>query len=150
MKGPYEKLADDFIKVCRIAELEITRQDMDLENLAPGSEHRELKPLPKGKMAVYIFEKDPQHILKVGKVFEKSSARYKQQHYSPASSNSNLAKSLLNDGKYSKKFDKQTVGDWIKDNTRRINMLLPASRGVFTLNLLEAFLHARLRPKYEG
>jgi hypothetical protein len=150
MNGTYGKLADDFIAVCRIAGIDLKRQDIDLENLAPGEEHRKLRNLPNGKMAVYIFEKAPGTILKTGKVFKNSPSRYKYQHYNPASSNSNLAFSLLNDGKYNKKFDESTAGGWIKDNIRRINFILPASKGIFTLNLLEAFLHAALNPKYEG
>ncbi|MDR3356993.1 MAG: hypothetical protein LBO04_07395 [Spirochaetaceae bacterium] len=150
MRETCEKLADDFIAVCRIAGIDLKRQDIVIENLGPGEEHRKLRDLPKGKMAVYVFEKAPETILKTGKVYKNSPSRYKYHHYNPASSNSNLASSLLNDSKYNKKFDDSNTGEWIKDNTRRINFIIPASKGVFTLNLFEAFLHAKLQPRYEG
>ncbi len=49
-----------------------------------------------GMMGIYIFELNGV-CLKIGKAGEKSDARFRSQHYSPKSSQSNLAKSVLND-----------------------------------------------------
>ena len=46
--------------------------------------------------------------------------------------------------------DKTSLAAWIKRETSRVNILLPESRGRRLRLLLEAFLHTRLRPRYEG
>jgi len=43
-----------------------------------------------------------------------------------------------------------TVGHWIKQNTDRVNFLIPESFGIPLLSLLEAFLQCRLKPCFEG
>ena len=47
-------------------------------------------------------------------------------------------------------FDPKAPGVWIKAATHRVNVLMPDSRQRELLSLLEAFLHLRLRPRYEG
>ena len=107
--------------------------------------------LPKGKMAVYCFVLGDQ-VLKVGLAGPNSDARYRSQHYNPNSAGSNLAKSLVTYPEKigAKSIDPDRVGEWIKQNTTRINFLLPASIGKPTLAMLETFLHARWSPVYEG
>jgi hypothetical protein len=62
-----------------------------------------------------------------------------------------LSKSILNDPEMDKlKLSLNTVGDWIKENTRRVDVLLDESLGVFALNFIEAFLQLKYKPKYEG
>jgi hypothetical protein len=46
-------------------------------------------------------------------------------------------------------FDPKEPGLWIKAATHQVNILMPDSRER-ALSLLEAFLHLRLRPRYEG
>jgi hypothetical protein len=82
----------------------------------------------------------------------KSQARYTSQHYSPNSSKSNLAKSLLahkNELNLSVLNDRN-VGDWIKNNTDRANILIDSSYGVFLLSLMESFFQCRYKPIFEG
>ena len=43
-----------------------------------------------------------------------------------------------------------SVGDWIKSNCRRIDILIDVSAGIFTLELIEGILHYIYEPKYEG
>lgn len=105
----------------------------------------EPKSLEKGKMAVYMFKYGDKY-LKIGKVGPKSNARFESQHYNPESARSNLAKSLV---KYDN-IKKEGVGDWIKNNCRRVDILIDESLGGFALELVEAILHYRFRPKYEG
>ncbi|WP_239492727.1 hypothetical protein [Luteitalea sp. TBR-22] len=46
-------------------------------------------------------------------------------------------------------FDPADAGAWIKSATHRVNILMPTSEPRELLALLEAFLHLRLRPRYE-
>jgi hypothetical protein len=107
--------------------------------------------LPPGKIAVYAFFHDAR-CLKVGKVGRKCSPRYASQHYNPTSSNSNLAKSILEspDKICISPVDPVRVGEWIKANTDRINILFPSDWDIPFLTLAEAFLQFWLRPIYEG
>ena len=140
----------DFIKVCELAKITMKVEDIIIEKLNAGVEHRPTN-LPKGNMAVYIFINEFENCCyKVGKVGENSNARYQSQHYNSESSKSNLAKSIINDYNINHNIEiQQNVGNWIKQNTTRINLKLSAEKGVFTLNLLEAFVQNRLKPKYE-
>jgi hypothetical protein len=144
-----EQLISDFVRVAELAGLDIQKKDIQIERLpAP---HTPPSALPNGKMAVYLFCWGDK-CLKVGKVGPKSQARYTSQHYSPRSSNSNLAKSILKDRSSVRMADvnDQTVGNWIKQNTDRVNFLFTESFGIPLLSLLEAFLQCRLKPCFEG
>lgn len=146
-----ENIIDDFIQVCELARVEMTTEDITIEKLTAGENHVPTN-LPAGNMAVYIFVNDTENsCYKVGKVGANSNARYQSQHYSASSSKSNLAKSILDDYNLNHLPEiQQNVGSWIKQNTTRINLKLSAEKGVFALNLLEAFIQNRLKPKYEG
>ena len=114
-----------------------------------GAPH-EPRALPKGKMAVYGFWLEGTW-LKIGKAGENSNARYRYQHYT-GSAQSTLAGSIRKDelmGSISG-LDGQALAAWIKRETSRVNILLPATRNKALMSLLEAFLHVRLRPRYEG
>ncbi len=144
-----DKLIADFVRAAEIAGLNIKQGNINIENLpAP---HIPPSTLPAGKMAVYVFQWGDQ-CLKVGKVGPKSQARYTSQHYNPKSSNSNLAKSILKDKAVVgiTAIDEHTVGNWIRQNTDRVNFLVPESFGIPLLSLLEAFLQCRLKPRFEG
>jgi hypothetical protein len=144
-----DKLIADFVRVAELAGLHIKRGDITIENLpAP---HRPPSSLPSGKMAVYVFHCGDQ-CLKVGKVGPKSQARYTSQHYSPKSSNSNLAKSVLKHKSAMgiSDIDERTAGRWITQHTDRINFLIHEDFGIPLLSLLEAFLQCSLKPLFEG
>ncbi|MDE2801915.1 MAG: hypothetical protein OXK21_03415, partial [Chloroflexota bacterium] len=113
--------------------------------------HRPPRPLPRGMMAVYGFWWNGEW-LKIGRVGSNSNPRYTNHHYNPDSSNSNLAKSLAKDTRMAGVlgFDPSIPGDWIKSATSRVNILLPSEYGKGLLALLEAFMHERCRPRYEG
>ena len=148
-----ENIINDFIKVCTLAKIEppMLKEDIIIEELAAGKNHIPTN-LPSGYMAVYIFINEFEgKCYKVGKVGTNSNARYQSQHYTSASSGSNLAKSILNDYSLNDKIEiQENVGTWIKQNTTRINLKLKSNRGAFALSLLEAFVQNRLKPKYEG
>ncbi len=137
-----------FLTVAELAGDPTSRSEIDIEFLSaphqPGS-------LPRGKVAVYAFWGDGTW-LKIGRVGAKSGARYTSHHYDPTRSRSTLAGSLAADPYMGAipEFDSDFPGEWIRQCTNRVNILLPADRHVELLSLLEAFLHARLRPRYEG
>lgn len=142
-------LVEDFLRAAALAGIRIDRAQLTVEPLpAP---HRPPSSLPPGRMAVYVFHLG-EECLKVGKVGSKSQARYTSQHYLPASSQSNLAKSLLahREELGLDELDAGTVGAWMKANLDRHNFILDASLGVPVLTLLESFLQCRLHPRFEG
>jgi len=102
-------------------------------------------------MAVYVFAYGDT-TLKVGKAGSNSQARYVSQHYNPASASSTLAASIVKRGGEIgvSDVDFQSVSEWLKDETDRINILLDTEVGIDALSLLETFLHCRLKPVFEG
>ena len=146
----FEKDTREIIsQISRILGKEIPETSYRFEVL--GVPHLAPKSLAKGKMAIYIFKYKDSY-LKIGKVGAKSKPRYIYQHYQPDSSPSNLAKSILKDELFSisHSITKDNVGQWIKDNCQRINILIDKELGHFALSLIEAMLHYKYQPKYEG
>ena len=139
----------DFAAVAELAGSPLQPGDVTVEFL--DAPHRPPKRLPAGKMAVYGFWHGGEW-LKVGKVGSKSQARYVSQHYGLGRALSSLPGSLIKDSRSSALpgFSPASAGDWVKAHTNRVNILLPSERGKRLLSLLEAFLHARLEPRYEG
>lgn len=108
------------------------------------------KTLPIGAMGIYIFLYN-EEFLKIGKVGPSSNARFLSQHYNPKSAPSTLAASILTDLQMQDKgIDENNVGLWIKNNCRRVDILLDSDLGLFTLELIEAALHYKYEPRYEG
>lgn len=136
---------DDFLRVAKLAGEPIDKSQLDLQYLA--APHDPPRKLPGGKMAVYGFWGDGEW-LKVGKVGPTSNARYTSQHYT-GSAISTLAGSLAKDNRIPG-FAMESSKAWIMSNTHRVNILLDARRSKALLSLLESFLHARLKPRYEG
>jgi hypothetical protein len=105
--------------------------------------------LPAGKMAIYMFLLGNE-FLKIGKANQRSNARFCSQHYG-LNAPSTLAKSLLADsGMSDLNIDPSNIKDWIKGNCRRIDVIINADLGVFTLELIEGVMHYKYEPKYEG
>ena len=138
---------DDFRKVAALADAEFIADSIVTEFLPKPH-----KPagLPPGKMSVYAFFLNG-NALKIGKVGANSDAPFRSQHYYPNSAGSSLARSiLLYPSKVGADVNAQNVGDWIKGNTDRVNLFVPASLGDPMLALLESFLHVRWKPVFEG
>lgn len=138
---------DNFVQALALSGRTIEPDQIEIRDL--GCPH-EPTALPRGKMASYIIMHG--HVaLKIGKAGPNSSARFQSQHYSPGSSNSNLAKSLMGD-ETSPCYDMlaTNVGAWMKANLRRYDILLDARLGIPVLNFLETFLQCKFSPKYEG
>ena len=149
-----QALIRDFAQVARLSDFAISAEAVTHEVLpAPHEPHA----LPQGNQVVYVFSLalPGSAVLKVGKVGPRSNARFVSQHYNPNSSRSNLAKSLLRHQEMWRQLgiatlDEATVGDWLKTHTARDHFYLDADQSKLLLNLLETFLHGRLRPLFEG
>lgn len=144
-----EPLLADFVAVAELARFRVRRDQISVESLS--APHQPPSRLPAGSMAAYVFTYGDT-TLKVGKVGPNSQARYTSQHYNAGSAPSTLAASLLKRGAEIgvKGLDKKSVSEWIKNETDRINFVLDAELGIDGLSLLEAFLHCRLKPVFEG
>ena len=144
-----EPLVDDFLAVAELAHMPITGAQITVECLpAP---HRPPSRLPAGSMAVYVFAYG-ETTLKVGKAGSNSQARYISQHYNAGSAPSTLAASLIKRGAEIgiPGLSNESVSEWIKTHTDRLNFVLESQAGIDSLSLLEAFLHCRLKPVFEG
>jgi len=142
-----EGLVNTIIAVIRLTGLKIS--DDQIEILDRGCPHKQ-PTLPTGKMGIYIFNYNGR-FLKIGKAGTKSNARFSSQPYNPNSSQSNLAKSILNDDEMEQlELDEKNIKNWILGNTRRIDILLDGKLSIFVLTLVEAFLHCKYQPEYEG
>jgi len=143
------KILNDLVKVLHLSGVPYEDGDIEIEDL--GVPHEPPKSIPEGKMAVYSFFYNGK-ALKVGKAGPKSKARYTSQHYSAGSAPSTLAASLENKPEEIglSKSDVSNSKEWLKEHTQRINFIIQSKLGVDTLNLIEAFLIAKLSPVYEG
>ena len=136
-----------FIEIVKYADIIISEDQLKI--IDRGCPHLP-SGLINGMMGIYIFELNGV-CLKIGKAGEKSDARFRSQHYSPKSSQSNLAKSILTDSNMKNYgLDEDNISDWIKNNTRRIDIFIDSKLGIPVLNLLEAYLQCKFKPKYEG
>jgi hypothetical protein len=150
MYGDWERIKVKLMEALTLAGVIVNTNQIEIDDW--DCPHKP-ESLPKGKMAVYTFFYEDR-CLKLGKVGPNSSPRYQSQHYFPEKSRSNLAKSVLSDKVFLENLpdsiNTDTIGDWLKRKTRRINMLFDESLGPFVLNFAEAFLQVYFKPKYEG
>jgi hypothetical protein len=143
-----QKMLKDFETIASLARVPITFAELQVEEL--NAPHRKPSSLPTGMLAVYVFMHGDR-CLKVGKAGAKSTARYCSQHYG-LHAPSTLAKSLIKNQTHLglAGLDESNIGDWICQNTSRINVLLPSKYGAAALSLLESFIQCRLNPAFEG
>jgi hypothetical protein len=153
MHGDWERIKDKLIAALILADTDVDAGQIKIQDW--GCPH-EPRPLPEGKMAVYMFFHEGR-CLKVGKAGPHSNTRYASQHYLPGAAKSNLADSILSDKKFLSRLsgssgfiDVNNIGGWLKRKTHRINVLLDKTLGPFVLNFAEAFLQACFKPQYEG
>src|SRR5690625_4401583 len=108
------------------------------------------KSLPIGLMGVHAFWYNDR-FLKIGKAGSKSGPRFLSQHYNQKSAQTTLAASILRDPDLLQfGITEEIAGGWIKENCRGIDILVNVQLGIFTLGLIEAVLHYKYEPKYEG
>src|SRR5699024_11479515 len=93
------------------------------EIIKRGLQHKP-KSIPIGMMGVYAFWYNDR-FLKIGKAGSKSGPRFLSQHYNPKSAQSTLAASILRDPDMLQfGITEENVGVWIKENCRRIDILV--------------------------
>lgn len=125
----------------------ITDADYYIEDL--GCPHDKPKNIPKGYAAVYLFAYNGEW-LKIGKANAKSKARFTSHHYG-FNAKSTLPKSICADRDMQDcGMNRENARSWIEQNTRRINILVKAEKGKAATELIEAVLHYKFRPRYEG
>ena len=153
-----EELKAAVLQVAVLGTVDLSPAAVYLEFLpAP---HRPPTALPQDMQAIYAFLLGD-GCLKVGKAGPKTQARFTSQHYG-FNAPSTLAKSLLRNPspaatllpteRASEPWDlaEATVGAWLKDNTSRLHLFIPAAVGGLPLTLMEGFMQCRLRPVFEG
>lgn len=155
-----EGLVEDF-KIA-VSALGLSCAEVTVENqLAPHTPHK----LPRDKCAVYVFSLSSAYgslcpagrgrILKVGKAGPNSNARFQYQHYNAGSAQSTLC-CMLTEGRILWRYlgivdlCDDAAGEWIKANTDRHNIYLPASSNVPLLDLLERCIRGPVGPVFEG
>lgn len=143
-----ERAVSDFTEVATLAGDPITAEELEIVYLpAP---HRPPSCIPVGKRAIYGFYQGGRW-LKIGQAGPNSQPRYCSQHYT-GGAGSTLSRSLISDLTMTTipRSDSNALGEWIKKETNRVNILLSIDRKRELLSLLESFLHVRLKPLYEG
>ena len=124
----------------------IKREDYSIEDL--GCPHKPTQ-LPEGKCAVYMFFYQGE-ALKIGKANMNTKARFTYQHYG-FNAMSTLAKSMVADEQFIKMgVTKDNAGNWIKEHTQRVNILVNERCGSAATELIETIFHYQCRPRYEG
>jgi hypothetical protein len=113
--------------------------------------HKQPGRLPVGKMAVYVFSSAWQ-VLKIGKAGPNSHARFSSHHYAPGRAMSTLAGKIIADRQWpgGPRPDPGYIGEWIKRNCDRVNLLLDSGLGTAALTSFEEWLIGELRPRYEA
>jgi hypothetical protein len=152
------ELKASVLKVATLAAVELPPAEVRLE-LLPAP-HRPPYALPQGTQAVYAFLVD-RGCLKVGKAGPKTEARFTTQPYGLGAPRT-LAESLLRYHALAARLlpaerateleglTEASVGAWLKHNTSRLHLFVPADAGALVLTLMEGFMLCRLQPVFEG
>lgn len=163
--GPYVRIQldgilSDFATVADELGLPGWPTTLDIDYLPAPHIPKALRP---GHGAVYAFalsdastsDAGPGCVLKVGRVGPNSNARFQSQHYSPRSSRSNLASSILGYPTLWSwlgidRIDPTMIRDWMLTHLDRANIFVPASSAEL-IPQLEMYVRARLGGSvYEG
>ena len=114
-----------------------------------GCPHTPPSKLPNGCAAVYSFICNGK-FLKIGKANKKSHARFISHHYG-FNAPSTLAKSVCEDTQMQMLgINADNVKEWIKENTRRIDVIVTCENSEWATCLIEAIMHYKYMPRYEG
>jgi hypothetical protein len=160
MDDRIEDVVKDFANWAATQGLGPARAELRIERL--GRPHTP-SALPLGWQGVYGFHHDGTW-LKVGKAGPKSGPRWVSQHYNPRSAMSTLAFSLVKYGHFAttehsalpglqsklRTVSPDEIGEWIRRNTTRVNLLIRSEMGTAGLSQLESIAHRLLEPVFEG
>ena len=110
--------------------------------------HQRPRPLRGGERAVYAFFKGGSW-LRIGQTGYPQ--RFTSQHYGTKRAGSTFAKDIwANRQEFGFGGREEDVGEWILANIGRANVILPPQWPDTVSLLLEAYLHYRLSPRFEG
>ncbi|MGZ4198647.1 MAG: hypothetical protein ACXVP1_00495 [Thermoleophilia bacterium] len=152
------ELKASVLQVATLAAVELSPADVYLE-LLPAP-HRPPPALPQDTQAVFAFLLGD-GCLKVGKAGPRTEARFTSQPYGFGAP-STLAKSLVRYHHLAAmllspdradelaELTEASVGAWLRHNTSRLHLLMPALAGGLVLTLMEGFMQCRLQPVFEG
>jgi len=142
-----EDVLKDLVNSALLAGFEVPNDALQLQILEPGLDTHLTPALPYGFSAVYIFEHD-EGVLKVGHCGLNCTPCFQSRHYGFAFP-STLARSLMNYEEWNHLYNEDTVGNWIKENTTRYNIYIPASYRNYFRYFAEAFFILKFSPKFE-
>lgn len=145
MKDTLMDALNDFRRIPGLAEAEQWHlAQLDFTD-AP---HEQPKALSCDQRAVYLFFRGDEW-LRIGQTGH--SPRFTSQHYGTGRAGSTFARDVWEDrSEIGFSGNEGDVGDWIKRNCGRANLLLPAGWSESLSLLLESYLHYRLDPRFEG
>jgi len=147
-KDVKDEIIEAIEKVSEILGKPLTNSEIEIEDLV--CPHTPPGKLPDDRAAVYSFIYNGE-FLKIGKANKKSQARYTSQHYSCKAAQSTLAKSICEDTQMQiHGVNADNVKEWIMQNTRRINILVKCKNSEWATGLIEAIMHYKYMPRYEG
>lgn len=113
-----------------------------------ANRHERPRPLREGQRGVYAFFQGACW-LRIGQTGY--SPRFTSQHYGTKRAGSTLAKDIWsNRQEFGFKGSEEQVDEWIFANIGRADIVLPAHWPGSVATLLEAYLHYRLSPRFEG
>ena len=113
-----------------------------------ANSHTRSKPLRNKQRVVYAFFQGTTW-LRIGKT--SYSQRSTSQHYGIERASSTLAKDIwANKEDFGFDGKKEDIGEWIFSNIGRADVVLPGHWPDTVARLLEAYLHYRLNPRFEG
>ena len=169
MKNDPNKLLDDFLDVARIANVPVSREQVEIVQKPAPHE----RPTVRSGQFVYVFSLD-NHCLKVGSVTGSNDPTRLTNHYNPKGGVSVLARSILEnrgrvrgflDPQRQQEFDQlpapvwepyrgrsqaSIVARWMEKNLTLYIFQLRGDVDRCAVLLLEIFLQCRLRPLFEG
>lgn len=142
-----EDVLSELLDAAVLAGFEIPVEPLQLEVLESGLDTHQTPALPNGFSAIYIFEHD-ECILKVGHCGLNCTPCFQGRHYGFAFP-STLARSLMNYQEWNHLYTEETVGNWIKENTTRYNIYIPAVYGNYFRYFAESFFILKYHPRFE-
>ncbi|GHT83447.1 hypothetical protein FACS1894137_04560 [Spirochaetia bacterium] len=159
----FYKAREEFIEICKKTNLKaISKEKLQIKSFGSAKDFEWGKKTKflKTYCFVYLFSNDSAEIFyKIGKAGEKSDSRY-DQHFKYKEklqgNGSILARSLIDSGKFKETWgiEKENSREKIMEHTRRTFFYFQnyndPDDSFFALNLLEAFLHAKFKPIFEG
>lgn len=122
-------------------------EELQLTEWKAGTATHVPEPLPKDCCSIFVYQWNDMY-LKVCRALPKANDIYQLHHYKKDTSRSNLAKSLMSDPYFKDILGKTHPGDWVKANTTRYNVLIPASAGELFLHFAYIFFVWKCSPRF--